>query len=273
MCRNVSIRIFLFLCLLPFTNKNSLLAKNRGVDSLQIGFRMGAGYKPESNFENSLKNYSTTFPGNNLSQTLVGSFDSLNNAEIFLTLRWWDKAKVGMFFGNTLYNDFPLIELNTFPYHSNLKHNLKTEYFMISWLYTWNFRKFFLETGIGLGINETIWKTNGFSISPFGYQEEEGRLSGNGLSYRLEATVNRRITRSTIFQLGIKLDYHTVPSFSGQINQNLGNYYINANGDVFSGSNEEIVNSELFQNFYSRSLDMSVGNIIVFLSGIYTFHF
>ena len=150
MCKDTVLKNLFFLCLITFLSNFSLIAKSKGVDSLQIGFRLGSGYKPESNFENSLKNYSTTFPGNNLSETRLGKFNSLSNAEIFLTLRWWDKARAGMYFGNTIYDEFSLIELNTFPYHSNLKYKLKTEYFIISWIYTWNFRKFFLETGIGL---------------------------------------------------------------------------------------------------------------------------
>lgn len=273
MLKTEKIKAFCFIGLSYFLFfSQALIARSKRISSFSAGVRLGVGYTPQSRFYNYLENYSALAPNSGYSKIKLGKYHSLNNGEILFGLKWYDGLKFSLALGNSGYHQFSLQERHSRPYYLHLKNRIYSNYMILSYHYTWNFRKFFVDTGVGLGINETYWKTDGFSVyPPYGYQRESSKLYGNGLSYRMETSINKKLFRSLTMQLGVRLDYHTIPSFSGLINQEVGNYYLNTEGKLNSGQNEELINSAFFQSYYTRKLEMANGNLIFFLAAIYNF--
>ncbi|MCB1156093.1 MAG: hypothetical protein H7A25_02355 [Leptospiraceae bacterium] len=167
-----------------------------------------------------------------------------------------------------------LKEYNSDPYFIYLKNNLRTEYLFLSFYYNWYFRRFYLEAGAGLGVNQSYWNVNGFSITKFGLSKEEGFFSGSGLSYRLETSLNRKLLDSIILQLGIGIDFHTVPSFRGTLNEDPGSIYIRSDGSLSQMTeNETLSNLNLYNSQVLREIDMASSNILVFFSVIHKIQF
>lgn len=242
----------------------------------ELGIRYGLGHRPEDRFESQLKNYKSESSGYVYNYAVLSSFNKTTNSELLARIRLYENSKVGFVYGNTQFNRFHLSEI-TFLFAPNvytatiLNFKLSVEYFFLMYYHEFKFKKFFIEAGMGMGVNTISWKTNGHVVSRYEYTPQSGFMVGNGLGYKLELSMNKKITNHWILQLGGFYNYYTVPSFNGNFNDNSGSFYIRSDGTVAPLSNSEFRDSIIDTNYASRQLDMRAGNIVFFISSIFRF--
>ncbi len=242
----------------------------------ELGIRYGLGHKPADQFESQLKNYKSESSPYVYSFTSLSPFQNTANTEFLARLRLYENSKVGFTYGNTQFNRFHLSEITTI-YAPNvytatrLNFNLKVEYFFLMYYHEFKFKNFYIETGMGMGINTISWKTNGYSASQYEYTPQTGFMVGNGLGYKLETSFNKKLSDNFVLQLGGFYNYYTVPSFNGTFNDDSGSFYLRSDGSVAPLSSSEFRDSIVDTNFASRQLDMRAGNIVFFVSGLFKF--
>ncbi|MCB1141581.1 MAG: hypothetical protein KDK54_05045 [Leptospiraceae bacterium] len=224
--------------------------------TLEIGFRIGQGYKAEDRLESNLRDYKTYSGPNVYSKTFLSPFSYQTNTEAFFRTYWDDRSKVGFTFGNLNFDNFLLEEYNSAGEYTRLKFQFNTMYFFLNYHYQWRFRKNILEAGLGLGVNHTEMNPNGYYYSRFGYYDQSGYMGANGLSYRVEAAWNRFFTANYFFQLGASISMHTAPAFSGSFNDESGALYLRSDGSLGILTNSDITNSVVLTNYASRNLDL-----------------
>lgn len=256
--------IFIIFCF--YFTHNSLFAK-----TFEIGLRFGYGYMPENRFQSQLKNYKTENSPYILSSVNVSSFNHLKNWELIGRMQYWDKTKFGINIGGSNFPNFQIQEASSDAYLANINLNLSNQYFILTFHYEWKIRKAFIDTGIGLGINQTALKTDAVTIGQFYYDREIGRFSGNGLSYRIETSYNKKIKNHLIFQTGIVYNYHTIPELNGTINGVGASPLLKSDGSVVFLPVSAIADA-IGQGVYPiRKLDVTMSNIILFCSFVYEF--
>jgi hypothetical protein len=133
------------------------------------------------------------------------------------------------------------------------------------------FRNFYVEGGMGMGINTVSWKTNGNTVSRFEYTPQAGFMVGNGLGYKLELSLNKKLNDYLVFQFGGFYNYYTVPSFNGTFNDDSGSFYLRSDGTIAPLSTSEFRDSIIDTNYASRQLDMRAGNAVLFASILFRF--
>lgn len=242
----------------------------------EIGFRAGVGYHAEDRFESQLQNYKSESSPYILSSVYLSPIRSTTNTELLARLRLFENGKVGFVYGNTKFKPFHLSEITSlnFPNFytaSRLNFNLKVEYFFLTYSHEFKFKHFYLEGGMGMGINTISWKTNGDTVSRFEYSPQTGFMVGNGLGYKLEGSFNKKITDNWIFQFGSFYNYYTVPSFNGQFNDETSSFYLRSDGSIAPLSTSQFKDSIVDTNFASRQLDMRAGNLVLFVSFLFRF--
>ncbi len=242
----------------------------------ELGIRYGLGYHAEDRFESQLKNYKSESSPYIINYTSLSPIRNTSNSEFLARIRLFENGKAGFVYGNTKFNRFHLSEITSL-YAPNLytttrlNFNLSVEYFFLMYTHEFKFRNFFIEAGMGMGINTVTWKTNGNAISRFEYTPQTGFMVGNGLGYKLEASVNKKITDHFVLQFGGFYNYYTVPSFNGTFNDNSGSFYLRSDGTIAPLSNSEFRDSIVDTNYASRQLDMRAGNIVIFTSILFRF--
>ena len=246
-----------------------------------IGFRLGLGYKPEDRFDSELKNfkyeYSTLY-----SNTMISNFRNSTNQEFFGRVKIFQNQKMGFVFGGSNFEKLKLSEttLNSF---TELNFKIKADFIFITYHFIFPFRSFFLEAGLGMGVNTVSWSTNGYSYNRIlGYSDQKGFLVGNGLGYRLDFSFNKKIFNNFVFQTGLFYNYYTVPYFNGSINNSQSSIYLNSNGTIAglpineanqvqqnqaTQGNLNQINQLLIERYETdeatRRLDMRMGNLIL----------
>ncbi len=236
-----------------------------------FGIRGGLGYKPEDRFESDLKNYKTISSPNEFSTARLSSFRKTTNNEFFARIRLFSHSKFGFVFGSNYFQNFNITEASSAGYYSKLDFKLSTDFFFLTYHHIFPFRRFFIETGLGLGVNTVTWQTSGVSLSRFGYYNQDGFMVGNGLGYRMDTSINRQISNNFVLQLGLMYNYHTVPSFNGSFNDSFGSFYVRSDGTVAPILNSEVQNSAFETSYASRKLDMRVGNAVVYFGVVFRF--
>ncbi|HNC01624.1 MAG TPA: hypothetical protein PLS71_25515 [Leptospiraceae bacterium] len=242
----------------------------------ELGVRFGLGYHAEDRFESQLRNYKSESSPYILTSVYLSPIRSTTNTEILARIRFFDNGKAGFVYGNTQFKPFHLSEVTSLNFTnfytaSRLNFNLKVEYFFLTYTHEFKFRNFYLEGGMGLGINTISWKTNGDTISRFEYTPQSGFMVGNGLGYKLEGSFNKKVTDNWILQIGSFYNYYTVPSFSGQFNDETSSFYLRSDGSIAPLSTAQFRDSIVDTNYASRQLDMRAGNLVLFLSLIFRF--
>jgi hypothetical protein len=242
----------------------------------ELGIRYGLGYHPDDRFQSQLKNYKSESSSYVYSHTTLSSFHNTTNTEFLARIRLYENSKVGFVYGNTQFNRFHINEV-TSVYTPNiytatrLNFSIKVEYFFLMYYYEFKFKNFFVEAGMGMGVNTISWKTNGHVISEYEYTPQNGFMVGNGLGYKLELSINKKLIDQWVLQFGAFYNYYTAPSFSGTFNDNSGSFFIRSDGTVAPLSNSGFRDSIVDTNYASRQLDMRAGNIVFFVSTLFRF--
>lgn len=263
----------LFLCAILFTVPVSA-DKDDDYDTgreFELGLRLGSGYHAKDRFETSLSSFKSLNSALTPSVTDLSPFRRTQNSELFFRARWSRRWKVGFTFGSLRQEKFLLQELSSNGNYSRLKFNMNTDFLFINAFYEWYFRKFSIELGGGLGVNNTNLNSDGFNYTSFGFSSDNGRLTGSGLAYRLEAAVNRRITEYVTFQIGAAVSVYTVPYFSGSLNDSSGTYYVKSDGTVSQATAAQAGSTVLSDEINVRRLDMVLGNFQIYMGTMLRF--
>jgi hypothetical protein len=240
----------------------------------EIGARFGLGYHAKDKFESNLGNYRGLGGGSIIDIGRISPFRSTSNMEFFARVRWSNKWKFGILFGNTQFQKFHFDELDGTRTFSRLNFNLNSDFLFMTCHYEWKLKKSSVEFGGGIGINNTSLSANGYIIDPDGnYSTQKGSLIGNGLAYRLEGSWNKPITQNILFQIGVSGSIVTAPYFDGSLGESLGTYYINANGTVSPITTSQYVQSSASSNYGSRRLDMVYGYFQIYAGTMLRFSF
>jgi len=234
----------------------------------EFGIRYGFGYKNRERFDENLKNFRSFDAPNIYTHLSISGFQNLSNGELIFRRRWSQNAKFGFAYGFNQYEKFQMTEVASDGYLTRLNFHISTNYFVATYHTEWNFRRFFLEGGLGIGVNQTSWKTTGYAVSSSEYQNQKGYLSGSGIQYKIEGSVNKKITDTLIFQLGVAMNFSSVPSFSGSLNGNSNSFFITRDGKVNSINQSDYSDNYLWYNTATRRLDFFVGSSVLYFSCI-----
>ena len=242
----------------------------------ELGIRFGLGYHGEDRFESQIKNYKSESSPYIISSTQVSPIRNTTNYEFLARIRLYENSKVGFVYGNTQFNRFHLTEVTSLYAPSvytatQLNFNLKVEYFFLMYTHEFKFKHFFVEAGMGMGSNTVSWQTNGNTVSRFEYAPQTGFMVGNGLGYKLESSINKKISDNFVLQFGGFYNYYTVPSFNGTFNDDSGSFYLRSDGSIAPLSTSAFKDSIIDTNYASRQLDMRAGNIVIFTSVLFRF--
>ncbi|MCE9501718.1 MAG: hypothetical protein K8R21_14645, partial [Leptospira sp.] len=145
---------------------------------IEVGIRVGPGYKAKQQFDSNLQNYTTNGTTSDLSSIDVSKFNSLTNFEFLFRRRWSSDLKFGFVIGQNNYEDISYTEIRPDRYLTQLNFSINTTYFLITYHTEWNFRNFFIEGGLGIGLGQTTWITHGFTKSPYDYVDQLGTMNG-----------------------------------------------------------------------------------------------
>lgn len=231
----------------------------------EVGVRGGLGYRGDDRFSEALKNYKT-YSGTGLyGNTDVSPFHYTKNLEAYARTRWSTSMKVGFMVGNSTFQKFRLEEFNSLPEITRINFQFSSGYLLLSFHKEWFYKKWILEGGILLGVNNTELNPSGFTINRFGYTELNGFMTANGLSYRLEFGVKRKISESYYWETGLSATMHTAPYFSGSFNDTLGSYYIKTDGSLELLTNSQFKESAAYTEIASRRLDMVYSVLQIYL--------
>lgn len=222
----------------------------------EIGFRGGIGYRGDDRLSNALENYKSYSGPGIYGTTTLSPFHISKNLEAYARTRWTNHSKVGFLLGTGNFPSFHLNEINTSPEFTRIQFKLGSDYFFLTYHYEWLFKKFSVEGGIALGINNTELSPTGFTVSRFGYSELNGFMTANGLSYRLELGVKKLIRERIYLETGFTTTMHTAPAFNGSFNDSLGSYYVKSDGSLDLLTNSQFQESITNTTLSSRKLDM-----------------
>jgi hypothetical protein len=243
-------------------------------DIIEIGFRGGLGYRAKDRFENDLENFTSTYRYGVYSNTQVTGFRNLSMAELFLRVGISDNQRLGLVIGNTDFSRATLKEVSSDAYYTRLKFDIQTVYMLFTYHYLWNWnRQWGVEAGLGFGYNETLWYSEGATYSSKEAFSQQGRLSGNGFSYRMDSGINYRPYENFIFQLGILIGNHTVPSFNGSWNGASSTFAIREDGSTTPIAQSRVSDSILLTNQFVRSLDMNASYASIYFSSMLRFSY
>ncbi len=222
----------------------------------EVGIRGGVGYRGDDRLSNALENYKT-FSGTGVyGSTSLSPFHISKNLEAYARTRWSTNSKAGFLVGSGSFAKFNLTEINTYPEYTRINFKLGTDYLFLTYHHEWHFKKFLVEGGIALGVNNTELSPSGYTISQFGTKELSGFMTASGLSYRLELGVKKKIIESIYLESGFTATMHTAPYFNGSFNDSLGSYYIKSDGSLELLSNSQFKDSIAYTTIASRKLDM-----------------
>jgi hypothetical protein len=222
----------------------------------EVGFRGGIGYRGDDRLSNALENYKSYSAPGIYGNTYLSPFSLSKNLEAYARTRWSNHTKVGFLLGSGNFPSFHLQEFNTYPEVTRIHFKLGSDYLFLTYHYEWLFRRFSVEGGIALGINNTELSPTGFTVSRFGYSELNGFMTANGLSYRLELGVKKLISDRIFLETGFTTTMHTAPYFNGSFNESLGSYYIKSDGTLDLLTNSQFQDSITNTSLSSRKLDM-----------------
>ncbi|MBE7412981.1 MAG: hypothetical protein L6Q54_03875 [Leptospiraceae bacterium] len=252
---------FLFFSSL-YSDEPDKIEKN----DFEFGFRLGTGRKGRERFDENLKNFRTYDAPNIYTNLSISGFQNLANGEIFFRRRWSPNVKFGFAYGYNQYENFRMTEIASDGYVTVLNFHISTNYFVATYHTEWVFKHVFIEGGLGIGVNQTNWKTTGYAFSNSEFQNQKGYLSGSGMQYKMEGSLNKKITDTLIFQLGIALNFSSVPSFSGSLNGKSNSFFINKEGKVNSINQSDYSDNYLWYNAATRRLDFFVGSAVLYFS-------
>lgn len=271
-------RVFLlpFIFFLVF-NSNLSAESSRNYDDtniIEIGLRAGIGYRAKDRFERDLENFTSTFQPGVYSRSEVTGFRNLNMGELLLRIGFDGNQRFGFTVGNVDYSRATLTEVTSDGYYTRLSFDINTTYLLFTYHYLWELNKQWAwEAGLGIGANETLWYSGGTSYSSIESFQQRGRLSGNGLSYRLESSLNFRPNDLLVLQFGVLWGLHSVPSFNGSWNGASSTFTIREDGRTTPLSESRVTDSIILTNQFARSLDMSSSYASLYFSTMIRFSY
>jgi hypothetical protein len=243
-------------------------------NTIEVGLRGGLGYRAKDRFENDLENFTSSYRYGIYSNTQVTGFRNLSMAELFLRVGVSENQRFGLVVGNTDFSRASLTEISSDAYFTRLKFDIQTVYLLFTYHYLWNWnRQWGAEAGLGMGYNETLWYSEGATFSAKEAFSQQGRLSGNGFSYRMDSGINYRPYENFVFQFGILLGNHTVPSFNGSWNGASSTFTIREDGSTTPIAQSRVADSILLTNQFVRSLDMNASYASLYFSSMMRFSY
>jgi hypothetical protein len=222
----------------------------------EVGIRGGIGYRGDDRLSNALENYKTYSGTGVYGSTSLSPFHISRNLEAYARTRWSTNSKAGFLVGSGNFSKFHLTEINTYPDYTRINFKLGTDYLFLTYHQEWHFKKFLVEGGIALGVNNTELSPSGYTISQYGTKELNGFMTASGLSYRLELGIKKKVLETVYFETGFTATMHTAPYFNGSFNDSLGSYYVKSDGSLELISNSQFKDSIAYTTIASRKLDM-----------------
>lgn len=268
--------IFFLFFLSPIEAESSRRFSNDDSDSniIEVGVRAGIGFRAKDRFESDLENFTSTFQPGVFSRSNVTGFRNLNMGEVLLRMGIDNNQRFGFTAGNVDYSRATLTEVTNDGFYTRLSFDINTTYLLFTYHYLWQLNKqWSLEAGLGLGANETLWNSGGTTYSIRESFEQRGRLSGNGISYRMESSFNFRPNDLIVLQIGILWGLHTVPSFNGSWNGASSTFTIREDGRTTPLSESRVTDTIILTNQFARSLDMSSSYSSLYFSTMLRFSY
>ena len=238
---------------------------------LEVGAKLGAGAKGKDRFDSSLASYKSNSSPNVVTHTSLQPAKNLFLTEIYLQKKISHGHKLGFSLGEIAFSPFSLVESNSIFEFTILNFHLNSRYLLATYHYEFpmrRIRRVSLQTGIGLGVGQSILGVSGRYLSPFsGYNSVGGNLSGMGLHYKMEAGIKKQMDELTGFELGVMVGMITISQFEGSIGGASSSFYVQGDGSLSSMNSNQYANYVYSNQNYARKLDMQTSFISLYLAG------
>ncbi|AYV57361.1 LIC_11366 family protein [Leptospira kmetyi] len=231
----------------------------------ELGLRAGIGYKGEDRLNSFLRGFTDTYDPRVASKTKLDPPSHVSQGELFLRRKISTESRVGFIGGYREWQKFGLKQVSSEPFYTDLSFKLSNPYFLLMYWYEWNYKRWIFQGGLGAGMSQVYWDSKGYATSGRETFRQEGSLTGTGIEFRLEGTVNRRITESTSLQLGIALSWINIPSLTGTFNGQTASFYLREDGSVTPLTESTNQAAILVTNQFSRKLEFQVLTTTLFL--------
>lgn len=241
---------------------------------LEVGAKIGPGYKGNDKFDNEFQNYQYNILPGVYSTTTYRPPRNLFLSEIFFKKQMSPNHKIGFALGYVNFDPFSLKAIDTLGEITTLNMNLSSVYFLVTYHYEHHLkrsRNTSIEGGFGMGAGQALLLVSGNSITPYGYTPINGSLAGSGLQFKLEGSVNRRVSDILSLQLGLMLSMTAIASFNGSIDESGSSFYVTGNGSITSFTPDQFANYAYTNKNFSRTLDMKIAYTVLYFSAVMLF--
>lgn len=240
----------------------------------EIGIRGGPGFRQKDRFENDISNFTSTFQPGVFSRTETFGFREMGFQELVFRMEFAKNQRFGFSVGSLDFHKAGLTELTSDGFITRLDFDITTTYVIFTYHYLWDLGKnWSVEAGLGFGGNDTRWRTEGYSTNGKEFFPQSARLKGNGISLRMENSLNYRISDHLVLQLGWMWGLHSVPSFSGNWNGDVATFYIRDDGKTTPLSEDRLTDSIIVTNRFARALDMNASFSGIYFSALLRFSY
>lgn len=224
----------------------------------ELGLRAGIGYKGGDRLNSFLRGFTDTYDPRVASKTKLNPPSNVSQGELFLRRRIGAESQIGFIGGYREWQKFGLKQVSSEPFYTDLTFKLSNPYFLLMYWHEWNYKRWIFQGGLGAGMSQVYWDSKGYATSGRETFRQEGSLTGTGIEFRLEGSVNRRITESTSLQLGIALSWINIPSLNGTFNGESASFYLREDGRVTPLTESNNQTAILVTNQFSRKLEFQV---------------
>ncbi|EJP03169.1 hypothetical protein J9305_10720 [Leptospira interrogans] len=238
--------------------KPALEIPNPEEENWELGLRAGIGYKGEDRLNSFLRGFTNTYDPGVASKTELDPPKQTTQVELFIRKRIASESQIGFIGGYREWQKFGLKQFSSEPFYTDLKFKISNPYALLMYWHEWNYKRWIFQGGLGAGMSQVYWDSEGYATSGKETFRQEGSLSGTGIEFRLEGAVSRRITESASIQLGIAFSWINIPSLSGTFNGESASFYLRENGNITPLTESDNQTSMLVTNQFSRKLEFQV---------------
>ncbi|TGL63028.1 hypothetical protein EHQ58_01810 [Leptospira ognonensis] len=241
----------------------------------EIGLRSGLGYRVPGRFDSNLSNFSSSFSPAVLSDVTLSGGDQTATYEGLVRVLLDPNSKIGIAIGRQDLSKLALTEISSDSYLTKLQsdifsyHLIGTYHFVTELSRNWEW-----ENGLGMGFTSADWQIRGFSVGgtdSLSFFQQRGNLRGNGLVYRAESSINRRLGDNNYFQIGLGYHHIAISNFSGNYNGETSSVYLSTNGKVGVFDDSRVFDVNVSTSQFLRQLDMNAGSWNLYFSVMHRF--
>ncbi len=261
---------FLLVFLVTLAKESPLIA-----NPWELGLRTGVGYRVPGRLDSNLQNFSSSFNPFVISDVNLSGGSQTATYEGLARYFLDPQSKIGINIGRQDLSKFLLTEVSSDAYLTNLQSEIFSYHLILTYHFVTELsRNWEWENGIGMGFTSADWQIRGYSLggtNGASFFQQRGNLRGNGLVYRAETAINRRLGDNNYFQIGIGYHHLAISNFSGNYNGETSSIYLSSTGRVGVFDDSRVFDVNVSTSQFLRQLDMNTGSWNLYFSVMHRF--